>query len=101
MGRSRAGKRTEFGPAAWNGAAVLGPAPILTATASSRRPHDFRAGDFSVVAWVFLPEEPRAAAILARMGGEPEAHRGWDFVREDRWRPSSTVGLRFSEAFAG
>ncbi len=83
------GKRHPFGGPTrldWRGG-PLGPAPILS------RDHSVLLGDladlrateaFSASAWVFLPEEFKdGGAILARMGGEPEAHRGWDFFVRD------------------
>lgn len=85
-------QRVEFGGPTqieWRGG-VLGPAPILTAD------NGFVLGDrgdlqatepFSASAWVFLPEDFKGGgAILGRMGGEPEGHRGWDFfVRDDHF----------------
>jgi hypothetical protein len=87
-----AGQRLEFGGPTqieWRGG-VLGPAPILTADNSFLLGDrgDLRATDpFSASAWVFLPEDFKGGgAILGRMGGEPEGHRGWDFfVRDDHF----------------
>lgn len=73
----------------WRGG-ILGPAPVLTTD------NGFLIGDvgdlratepFSASAWVFVPEDFKGGgAILARMGGEPEKHRGWDFfVRDDHF----------------
>jgi hypothetical protein len=74
---------------AWRGG-LLGPAPVLTTDNSFLIGDvgDLRATEpFSVSAWVFVPEDFKGGgAILARMGGEPEKHRGWDFfVRDDHF----------------
>ncbi len=71
---------------AWRGG-ILGPAPVLT------QDNGFLIGDvgdlkttaaFAVSAWVFVPEDFKGGgAILGRMGGEPEKHRGWDFFVRD------------------
>jgi len=73
----------------WRGG-PLGPAPVLS------KDHGFRLGDlgqleakgpFSLAAWVFVGEDfKEGGAVLARMGGESEHFRGWDFfVREDHF----------------
>jgi hypothetical protein len=86
------GKRTRFaGPGRldWRGG-PLGPAPLLT------KDHGFLLGNFgdlaatqpfSVAAWVFVPEDFKGGgAVLARMAGAEEQHRGWDFfVRDDHF----------------
>jgi hypothetical protein len=83
--------RTLGGPGQleWRGG-LLGPAPVLT------RDNSLLVGDagdlratapFAVAAWVWLPEDfKEGGAILGRMGGEAEHHRGWDFfVRDDHF----------------
>jgi hypothetical protein len=73
---------TETGP--------LGPAPILTNQQSFLvgEAGDFEANEpFSFGAWVLVPKEFKGeGAVLARMGGEEEKHRGWDLlVRDDEF----------------
>jgi hypothetical protein len=84
------GRSTRFsisGEPAWRTDGPLGAAPVIEPDRSVTLGDvgNFEAGEpFSLGAWVWVPEDFKGeGSILARMNGEKERHRGWDFFARD------------------